>query len=228
MINQFTERMMNSWNTPIYAFYYPIPTINYDNQRRYHEFRCFKTSCNKTIRRFLDTTDSNSTGNMHRHTKKCWGEDILKLAMNTTNADEARERLAKSKNGSIAEAFKVKGKGKLTYSHRQHTKTETRAEIVRWVTENARPYKVVADRGFKNLMKTGRPEYYLPSPTTVSRDVRTVFARSRQRIAAMLRVCCLHINIQVIWLILPIRNMKESCTSQRMPGHHRIIVPLLL
>jgi hypothetical protein len=37
-------------------------------------------------------------------------------------------------------------------------------------------------------MKTGRPEYYLPSPSTVSRDVRMVFARSRQRIAAMLRV----------------------------------------
>lgn len=37
-------------------------------------------------------------------------------------------------------------------------------------------------------MKTGRPEYYLPSPSTVSRDVRVVFARSRQRIAAMLRV----------------------------------------
>ena len=65
----------------------------------------------------------------------------------------------------------------------------TRAEIVCWVTENARPYNVVADWGFKNLMKTGRPEYYLPSPRTVSRDVRTVFARSRQRIAAMLRVC---------------------------------------
>jgi hypothetical protein len=38
-------------------------------------------------------------------------------------------------------------------------------------------------------MKTGRPEYYLPSPSTVSRDVKKVFARTRERIAAMLQVC---------------------------------------
>jgi hypothetical protein len=63
-----------------------------------------------------------------------------------------------------------------------------RAEIVRWVSENTRPFSIVGDRGFKNLMKTGQPEYYLPSPSTVSRDVRVVFARSRQRIAALLRV----------------------------------------
>jgi hypothetical protein len=37
-------------------------------------------------------------------------------------------------------------------------------------------------------MKTGRPEYYIPSPTTISRDVRLVFARTRQRIAKMLKV----------------------------------------
>ena len=63
-----------------------------------------------------------------------------------------------------------------------------RAEIVRWVLENTRPFSIVSDRGFKNLMKTRWPEYYLPSPSTVSRDVRVVFARSCQRIAALLWV----------------------------------------
>jgi hypothetical protein len=37
-------------------------------------------------------------------------------------------------------------------------------------------------------MKTGRPEYYLPSPSTVSRDVRLVFARTRKHVAKMLQV----------------------------------------
>jgi hypothetical protein len=46
--------------------------------------------------------------------------------MDTKNASDAREVLAKSKDGSIAEAFLAKGKPKLTFSHRQHTKTETR------------------------------------------------------------------------------------------------------
>jgi hypothetical protein len=51
-----------------------------------------------------------------------------------------------------------------------------------------RPFKIVKDRGFQSLMKTGRPEYYIPSSETVSRDVKTVFVRSRQRIAKMLQV----------------------------------------
>jgi len=37
-------------------------------------------------------------------------------------------------------------------------------------------------------MKTGRPEYYLPSHSTVSRDVKEVFMRVRKRIAKMLQV----------------------------------------
>jgi hypothetical protein len=36
-------------------------------------------------------------------------------------------------------------------------------------------------------MKTGRPEYYIPSPTTVSRDVKHVFVKARCRIAQMLQ-----------------------------------------
>jgi hypothetical protein len=38
-----------------------------------------------------------------------------------------------------------------------------RAEIVRWVSESLCPFVIVEDQGFKSLMKTGRPEYYLPS-----------------------------------------------------------------
>ena len=60
-----------------------------------------------------------------------------------------------------------------------------RAEIVRWVAESLRPYSIVEDRGFQSLMKTGRPEYYIPSRVTVSRDVHLIFARTRNRIAQM-------------------------------------------
>jgi hypothetical protein len=63
-----------------------------------------------------------------------------------------------------------------------------RAELVRWVCESLRPFAIVKDRGFLSLMKTGRPEYYLPSPETVSRDVKQVFARTRSRVSKMLKV----------------------------------------
>jgi hypothetical protein len=36
-------------------------------------------------------------------------------------------------------------------------------------------------------MKTGRPEYYIPSPSTVSRDVKKVFVNVRKHIAKMLQ-----------------------------------------
>lgn len=52
-----------------------------------------------------------------------------------------------------------------------------------------RPFKIVKDRGLLLvLMKTGRPGYWIPLPTMVLRDVKTVFVRSRSQIAKMLRV----------------------------------------
>ena len=56
------------------------------------------------------------------------------------------------------------------------------------MAESIRPFSIVADRGFGCLMKTGRPFYYIPSPSTVSHDVLLVFARTRQRVAKMLCV----------------------------------------
>ena len=37
-------------------------------------------------------------------------------------------------------------------------------------------------------MKTGRPECYIPSAETVSRDVKRVFVGVREQIATMLQV----------------------------------------
>ena len=60
---------------------------------------------------------------------------------------------------------------------------------MQWVAEGKRPFQIVNDRGFRTLIKTGRPEYHLPSAETVSRVVRGVFIKVRQRIAKMLQVC---------------------------------------
>jgi hypothetical protein len=62
------------------------------------------------------------------------------------------------------------------------------AEIVRWVSENKRPFSIVNDSRFQSLMKTGRPEYHIPSAETVSRDVKNAFVCVRKRIAKMLQV----------------------------------------
>ncbi|TFY61175.1 hypothetical protein EVG20_g7153 [Dentipellis fragilis] len=113
----------------------------------------------------------------------------LRATYQAANISVAREKIVKPflRDGSITAAFERSKKGKVTYSHRQHTKAETKAEIIRWVSESLRPFNIVSDRGFNCLMKTGRPGYYIPSPSTVSCDVKLVFARARNRIAKLLQ-----------------------------------------
>lgn len=63
---------------------------------------------------------------MHKHVKICWGAETVRLATEARNLQDTCQVLAKSKDGSVAAAFQVKGKGKVTYSHRQHTKSKTK------------------------------------------------------------------------------------------------------
>ena len=67
-----------------------------------------------------------------------------------------------------------------------------RIEIAKWVAEIQCPFSIVEDDGFKNVMKTGRPEYYIPSQYTVARDVKQVFKKTRKWIAKMLQVSQRH------------------------------------
>ncbi|KAG1866660.1 hypothetical protein DFJ58DRAFT_654764, partial [Suillus subalutaceus] len=123
---------------------------------------------------YLDKGDAHSTGNMRKHVRSCWGDEVLKAADEAKDANEVRQRIVGSflQNGSITASFEHKGKMKVfTCSHRQHTQAETRAEIVCWVSESLHPFNIIKDCAFQSLMKTGRPEYYLPSPSTVSHDV---------------------------------------------------------
>ncbi|KAG6835312.1 hypothetical protein H0H93_002844 [Arthromyces matolae] len=172
------EKMQKGWRTSVYAFFQPDPEIIYDKSgRKSHVFTCTAKGCRAKITRYLDTKDAQSTSNLRKHVRKCWGEDVLEAADNAKDKDVARKDIVEKykQNGSITAAFERKGKGKVTYSHRAHSRTQTRTEIVRWVCESYRPFTIVQDRGFNCLMKTGRPEYYLPRPTTVSRDVKAEY-----------------------------------------------------
>jgi hypothetical protein len=183
--------LKKEWNAPVYAFFQPVPSVGHDIGRRFHEFVCAAKGCKKKIRRYLHKKDSNLTSNLRKHAKKCWGTETVAATDQTKNASEARTSVTNLvlKDGSITAVFERLGKANITYSHRQHTKTEARfitphndkydplkhttcrAEIVHWVAESVQPFEIVKDRGFHSLMKTGRPGYYIPSPSTVSRDV---------------------------------------------------------
>jgi len=63
-----------------------------------------------------------------------------------------------------------------------------RIEIAKWIAKGQRPFSIVEDDGFKSLMKTGCPDYYIPSQYTVARDVKPIFKKTRKRVAKMLQV----------------------------------------
>jgi len=65
--------------------------------------------------------------NFQKHIGSCWGRPALKAVVDCANLKDARRATNDIKNtASITAAFKRKGKGKVTYLHRQHMKTETK------------------------------------------------------------------------------------------------------
>ncbi|KAI4294055.1 hypothetical protein K525DRAFT_213579, partial [Schizophyllum commune Loenen D] len=146
-----------------------------------HTFTCYNKGCTKKIRRYQDTGDRSSTSNLMRHATSCWGAEALSIAQEHGTAKAARSAVTTpmSRSGDIKLAFERQGKGKVTYSTRSHTKTEARCSF--------RPFAVVEDKGYKRLMKTGRPECYIPSRLTVSCGVKSTFVTMRARLGKFLQ-----------------------------------------
>lgn len=65
------------------------------------------------------------------------------------------------------------------------------AKMVQWITENNRPTNIVTDRALRDLLLAGRPNTELPSQPTISRDIKSSFAKCRQNIGKLLQVMLL-------------------------------------
>jgi hypothetical protein len=120
--------LKKDWNSPVYAFFKPVPNVGHEGGRQYYEFIYAAKGCQQKVRCYLDKKDAKSTSNMRKHAKLCWGYDAVEAADRTKNAKEAHYSVIKplTKDGSITAIFERVGKGKVTYSHRQYTKTETK------------------------------------------------------------------------------------------------------
>ncbi|KAG1825327.1 hypothetical protein DFJ58DRAFT_672728, partial [Suillus subalutaceus] len=180
-------RLQKGWTSLVYTFFKPTPSIEYTDGRRSHVFKCLGKGCKQRIQRYLDKGDMKSTSNMVEHVKSCWGKTAYEAAQEAKTTASARCTHGLHFKSYGLSWFERRGKGKVMYLHRQHTKSKTKAEIVQWVSESLHPFKVVNDQAFKSLMKTGWPEYYIPSSFTVLHDVKLIFANIRKQIAQMLQ-----------------------------------------
>jgi len=124
--------MSQKWNSPIYVFFKKTPHIEYKDGHPSHVFECNASRCkaksSRDVHQFLDKGDVNSTSNLCKHAKICWGGEAVETADATKDLDVAREVLAKTKlcDGSITAEFACIGKGKITFLHSEHTTTEAR------------------------------------------------------------------------------------------------------
>lgn len=126
------ENLKKRWTAPIYAFFKPDPLIEEKEGKRLHVFQCNALHCKgktRLIRRNLGSKDAKSTSNLRAHAKVCWGEEIVMNAQKAGTAKAVCTVLGEkplTRDGSIMAAFECEGKGSVTYSYRQHTKTEAR------------------------------------------------------------------------------------------------------
>jgi hypothetical protein len=129
------ERLKKIWKSPVYSFFYTDVKIEISEAGRVaHIFKCSAIHCQgkgkdaRLVRHFTDKGDKNSTSNLKRHAEGCWGKAIVQEAIECGDISIARKALKKAtlRDGRITAVFERTGKGKLTYSHRQHTQSETR------------------------------------------------------------------------------------------------------
>ncbi len=158
-----------------------------------------------------DVADAGSMGALWHHIWKCWGNEVLAAADAVKDLKKSHDIVEKElmkrkpKNGLIVMMLKRFGSKIISYSTCPHTKMEVQwvwhlincrwqyspqisAESICWCAESLHPFNLFADRGFKSLMKTGHPQHYIPHPTTVSCDTKTMFVRTRNHISKYLWV----------------------------------------
>ncbi|KAK6977237.1 ribonuclease H-like domain-containing protein [Favolaschia claudopus] len=175
-----------AWTSTIYAFFDGEVGIEYRNGKTHHVFTCAARGCAHKIFRNQSTQDRNSTTNLRKHALKCWGEENVKAAAEVASLDHVRRLLKKNagtKNQKLTDIFRQHAAtGGESFLHVPLEKHEVRAEHVRWVSESLRPFAIAKDRGYRQLMKSGRPLAFIPSPSTIARDVKRLFEKTRERI----------------------------------------------
>ena len=120
---------MKDWVSPIYSFFDLTPTIVKEGGQCAQVFKCSRRGCKTVVQRYLDMKDACSSSNLQKHVRTCWGDKVLKAVDKAKDAFEAWTKITGPflRTGTITASFECKGK-QVTYSHRQHTRAETRCE----------------------------------------------------------------------------------------------------
>jgi hypothetical protein len=115
--------MKNRWQSRTYAFFKEDVEVHTENGKRYQLFSCANPRCKSKVRRNLTDT---GLGNLSKHARPCWGEDVFKSVSQLQDIETARAALTKPHVDKTLLAKFAQKKGKHTYSLTPHTDTQTR------------------------------------------------------------------------------------------------------
>ncbi|KAF5372622.1 hypothetical protein D9758_005249 [Tetrapyrgos nigripes] len=176
------ERLRARWTSPIYAFFGEKPSIEYENGRKYHYFKCKASKCKGKggVRCYLDGSDRASTSNLKSHAVHCFGADAVDAAIKGLAE-------AKSSQNTIYSMFVGLGNRVVSISHQMHTDPERHAAVVRWITKSVRLLHIVEDRKLQELMLSGRLQASFPRRKRVAEDIKTAFEHCSERIVTLLK-----------------------------------------
>ena len=116
------EHLQVSWCSSIYRFFKAKVSIQYDEGRKFHFFKCASKNCkgkgHKGVWYYLDSKDHAATSNLKSHALRCFGQDLVKSAF--------KNKQSEGQVGSIFAVFARQGQKSIKISHRAHTAEEVR------------------------------------------------------------------------------------------------------
>ena len=131
----------------------------------------------------LSQTICAAMSNLKSHAVRCFGQHLVKSALKKTQPGGCDEL--------IFAVFTHQGQLPIKISHCAHTTEESRwvlhlyfdcshlwnfrAHIARWCAEISHPHRIIKDHQFDIHIKAGHPGTSLPSPMTVSHNIRATF-----------------------------------------------------
>lgn len=145
--------------------------------------------CKKPVKRYQDTGDYASTGNITAHAKKCFGAGVVAKFREHAKSYSVSElwTLAtdeRIRTPRIDDLFTRMAQEQQSFFIHPYTQDEYNAETVMWVSEDSRPFEVVQDRSYRWQIREGRPYMEVLHPKALGRWVRKAFAYVRRKVVA--------------------------------------------
>ena len=101
-------------------------------------------------------------------------------------------------------------------------------KLALWVARRHRPYAIISDPELIDILTDLNSKVIVPSPSTVSRDVREIYAMSRKGIVTILQVWFHYKSLLNGMTWHPCSRIQARSTSVLMDGPHQMWYCLLV